>query len=395
MDILKLIQGKILSKSHVLVTARPVFMSSHVKSFDSVLLNIGFSASQKTEFATKFIEDIVEKDASKKYADVMQKLQDDKLMKDLCRNPLHLSILCMLQIEYGKDVPKSRTALYQQMHSFIMRRASSKVGTLHKEFAEKCSPLYEMAYNHLIKGSHRVAQEEMLQHMDVETVEHACFVKKEVVVSHFNLTEFYQFTHKSFQEYFAAKFIASKDQNEQAQLLRQIQQWNSFCSVVIFLCGLLLAEKQSLKDILNFISKHIPLIHSNITAEFSVIGVDHLILHCFSELSEVADLRGALSGDLDFHHVYINPWCTESCVDGLITYLQALDSTCKCNNRHCPKVIKIHYIEIVSAEEIYQKLIPAVRSCSHGDLQELTREQLRNGVLKGHNYMHLWKCSLL
>ena len=370
--ILKLIQGKILSKSHVLVTARPGFLCSHVKCFDSILLNIGYSAHQQIEFAKKFIEDIVGEDASEMYGDFIQKLDNDELMKDLCRNPLHLSILCMLQIEYGKDVPKSRTALYQQMHSFIMRRASSKVGIPHEEFVKKCSPLYKIAYNGLIQGRHRVTHEEVLQHIDVETVEHACFVMKEVVVSHFNQTVCYSFIHKSFQEYFTAVYIASKDRNEQAQLLRQIQQQSSFHTVTAFLYGLLLAEKQSLKNILDVVSDEIYLPKNpEVTMGVQFILENHnshLILRCFSELSQAADLSGVLSDDLEIGHVCFSLlWCTESCVDGLITYLRALDSACKCNNRHCPRAIKIT-MQMQCLDQrtgLYQKLIQAVCSSQH------------------------------
>ena len=378
-QIIKLLQGKLLSRCHLLITSRPSFMSSHVKSFDSVLLNIGYSADQQVEFVKKFIGDLAEEKPSEEF---ILKIRNDELVKDLCRNPLHLSILCMLQCDHGAEVPSSNTQLYQQMKEFIMKRTSSKIGLTHEEFIEKCKPLYKIAMVGLNEGRYQVGYNEIEQHIDVDTVQQLCFFSKEVQISRcFNQMTYYSFTHKSFMEYYAAEYAFSKPRAERIDLLHQIQNRSSFHMVLQFLCGLLKNDSEALSDVFELIDEEVYLPRkSEVTMGVRFIldnHSSHVGLRCLAEIENeevcarlVRELRGASNNDSVGHVCFSLLWCRDGCIDGLVKLCKALDAslTNTTNLDHEKSGIKVTVqMQCISSRPgMYRRLLHGLCSSKHG-----------------------------
>ena len=90
-DFREIIQGRMLPKCHFVVTAREE-AGIKVRECCHTLLEIeGFTKEDSRKFITKYfknMEDLAEK--------LLEKLKQDKILRDLTANPLNTALLCLL-----------------------------------------------------------------------------------------------------------------------------------------------------------------------------------------------------------------------------------------------------------------------------------------------------------
>ena len=99
----------------LLLTSRPGYAVNLMKYFDSVFINIGYDIKRRLEFIDKFAAETACEESESYFQSFKARIEADGVLSELCRNPLNLSILCMLVGETNLDLPKTRTALYEEV----------------------------------------------------------------------------------------------------------------------------------------------------------------------------------------------------------------------------------------------------------------------------------------
>ena len=86
-----------------------------MKYFDSVFINIGYDVGRRLEFIDKFAAETSTAESAPSFESFKARMEADGVLSELCRNPLNLSILSMLVGETNLELPKTRTALYEEV----------------------------------------------------------------------------------------------------------------------------------------------------------------------------------------------------------------------------------------------------------------------------------------
>ena len=219
--LLPLIQGKVLSDINLLLTARPELGAKVRRYCDSLLQIVGYSEGDAISYIDKYFRNHSDPSLAKKLKD---ELADNDELKELTSSPMNTALLCLLCEETNGMFPTKQTELYECLVSCAIRRYYAKmgVGVGKDDPSERCREqlhqLGQMAFEALLKNRLYFSEEEMRS----ENVLQLCFVTREPSRSKIKPSECYAFTHKTFQEYFAALYLASQvltDSKESKALL--------------------------------------------------------------------------------------------------------------------------------------------------------------------------------
>ena len=219
--LLPLIQGKVLSNIYLLITAR-LEMGAKVRRYcDNLLQIVGYTGDDVNSYIEKYFCNHSDPSLAKKLKD---KLADDDQLRKLTISPMNIALLCLLCEEKNGIFPTKQTELYECLVSCAIRRYFAKKGVDLGEDdpSERCrdqlNHLGKMAFKALLKNRLYFSKEEMKS----EDFLQLCFVTREPSRSKMKPTECYAFAHKTFQEYFAALYLANQvliDSNESEALL--------------------------------------------------------------------------------------------------------------------------------------------------------------------------------
>ena len=207
--LLPLIEGKVLSDIYLLLTARPEVGAKVRRYCDSLLQIVGYSEGDAISYIEQYFRNHSDPSLAKKLKD---KLAVNFQLKELTSSPMNTALLCLLCEETNGMFPIKQTELYECLVSCAIRRYYARMGV---DFgkddpSERCrEQLYQlgqMAFEALLKSRLYFSEEEMRS----ENVLQLCFVTREPSRSKIKPTECYAFTHKTFQEYFAALYLANQ-----------------------------------------------------------------------------------------------------------------------------------------------------------------------------------------
>ncbi|XP_067016042.1 protein NLRC3-like [Acropora muricata] len=207
--LLPLIQGKVLSDVYLLLTARPE-MGARVRLYcDSLLHIVGYSKGDAISYIEQYFRNHSNPSLAKKLKD---ELAVNNELNELTSSPMNTALLCLLCEETNGMFPTKQTELYDCLVSCAIRRYYAKrgVGFGKDDPSERCreqlNQLGQVAFEALLKNRLYFSEEEMRS----ETVLQLFFVTCEPSRSKMKPTECYAFTHKTFQEYFAALYLANE-----------------------------------------------------------------------------------------------------------------------------------------------------------------------------------------
>ena len=139
-------------------------------------------------------------------------LNRNRQLRELTSNPLNTALLCLVCEDTRGIFPSNRTKLYDELVSCVLRRYFAKTGgSLDdndpiKACETQLNQLGKMALKALLKDQLDFSGEELTGH-STEFLEFG-FLSREAGASKIRPKPNYAFTHKTFQEYFAAFHLA-------------------------------------------------------------------------------------------------------------------------------------------------------------------------------------------
>ncbi|KAL9964257.1 hypothetical protein ACROYT_G027873 [Oculina patagonica] len=236
----EIIQGRVLPKCHLVVTARHEAGMKVRKYCDNLLKIEGFTEEDVKEFICKYfksMEALAEK--------LLLKLKNDEILREMAANPLNTALLCLLCDEFQGIFPESRTELYLEITECVLRRYRKKKGL--SDTSEKLTEVYKTQLKHLgwiaLNGLH----EENLDFEGSEFADHKSelpgfgFLSMQPGGSKLRPCRRYAFLHKSFQEFFAGFYLSCQLLNEEItpdHLVSDIRYFNELKHVLLFSCGI-------------------------------------------------------------------------------------------------------------------------------------------------------------
>ena len=206
-----LIEGKIFSNIFLVLTARHEAGIRLRRYCDKLLEIIGYTNDDVDSYIKKYFSKHEDQSLVKK---MIYQLNNNTELRELTANPLNTALLCLLCEETNGIFPSSRTKIYDDLVSCALRRYFTKSGVSLGEGdpLERCSvqliTLGERAFKALLKNQLYFSQDD--QTSDSTDFLQLPFLSRELSVSKIRPRPCYAFTHKTFQEYFAAFYLAQQ-----------------------------------------------------------------------------------------------------------------------------------------------------------------------------------------
>ena len=246
----EIIQGRMLSKCYLVVTARHETGISLREFCDTLLEVEGFTKNDAKDFIRRYFK--TERHLAQKLLD---KLWTDASLSEITANPLNTALLCLLCEDFQGELPKGRTLLYCEIVQCVLRRYRRK-----KELPETDEDLTQL-YHTELKQLGCIALNGLLNdemYFDDSAFRNGMsplipefgFLSAQPGRSKRRPGRCYGFLHKSFQEFFAAVYLSCHLNDEEINpddLVADTRYFNEFQQVLMFTCGIL-AQKCEAKS---------------------------------------------------------------------------------------------------------------------------------------------------
>ena len=206
---LPFIKGRVFSNIYLMLTTRHETGTEVRRYCDTLLEIVGYTYQDAESYIEKYFSNHENPSLAKK---MIKKLNRSPQLRELTANPLNTALLCLVCEESEGKFPSNRTKLYDELVSCALRRYCAKKGTsLYNNdpieaFADQLSLLGKMALEALLNNQAYFTRDE-LKCRSTEFLEFG-FLSREASVSKIRPNPSYSFTHKTFQEYFAAFHLA-------------------------------------------------------------------------------------------------------------------------------------------------------------------------------------------
>ena len=236
-----IIRGRVLPDSYIVVTARHEVGVNVRECFHTLLEVEGFTKTDVQEFILKYFEEghLAEK--------LLDKLDSDRTLRDLTRNPLNAALLSLLCEDSGGKFPESRTLLYLEIVECVLRRYRLKMKL--PETKQDLLVLYKVELKQLgliaMQGLHSNSMyldESAFEGFSSVVKSGLGFLSVEAGRSKRRPSRSYAFLHKSFQEFFAALFHCCQLLDGEISvdgLIADRRYFYEFQQVLMFTSGLL------------------------------------------------------------------------------------------------------------------------------------------------------------
>ncbi|XP_070543787.1 uncharacterized protein [Ptychodera flava] len=215
-DIPDHINEKYYSWCITLITTRPRLCDEHLSQCDLHLIVKGFTSESTKIYILKYFQ--IDKEKGKKLIDEISKRRSDMsqiFVKDLLRNPLHISFLCILwedqKREEKLDFPETLSGLYLEILDCILKRYCvkkkiplSKQGSVPPEVLNDITKLGLDSLRAYKSNKSDFRRDDLSSETSLELG----FLVKDLGHSRVRIQEIYYFSHRTWLEFFSALHIA-------------------------------------------------------------------------------------------------------------------------------------------------------------------------------------------
>ena len=291
----EIIQGRLLPKCYLVVTARHEAGVQVRRHCDTLLEVEGFTEEDARNFITKYF-----KTRENLAKTLIEEIGKDKKLKDMAANPLNTALFCLVCEDFEGVFPESRTELYVEIVQCVLRRYKQKKQLpvngedFIEEYGTQLKHLGGIALNGLLEDNLDFDESQLGNHKS--ELPGFGFLSVQPGGSKLRPRRRYAFLHKSFQEWFAAYYLSRRliakeiSPSEVAVDKRFIQQLKE---VLPFVFGILSARCEETTVIL------VKSITSHLNQEVDEVRDRwfRVVLDCIKECKEENDLPTRLSRD--------------------------------------------------------------------------------------------------
>ena len=245
----EIIQGRMLPKCHIVVTARHEVGMKVRECCDTLLEIEGFTQLDARVFIAKYFK--TESQLARKLLD---KIDLDDNLRQLTKSPLNTALLCLLCEDFDGIFPQSGTQLYVEIVECVLRRYRKKKGLpdpkckdLIDIYKIQLKQLGKIAWKGLLYGNFFFEKSEF-ENCGDGLLEYG-FLSVERGRSKRRPSLYYCFLHKTFQELFAAFHLCCDVLNNEhipENLIPENKYFVEFRQVLEFTCGLLASQSEEM-----------------------------------------------------------------------------------------------------------------------------------------------------
>ena len=306
-----LVEGKELSGCHVILTSRHEVGRKLRRYCDTLWEIVGFTEEDANSFIRTYFKSINREDLLE---NLLEKIRYSDELRNLCKNPLNATLLCVLCEDLEGVFPTSRTELYTEIVLCVLRRyekkegLSSKTEDLMSIYRDDLVLLGRVALHSLRKGELYFEEHESgstsiaLSKFGFLSLQ-ASGCKRKALVR-------YAFLHKSFQEFFSGFYLACQILDGVIECVSVVKDEgfkDELKQVFLFMIGILAStSKETVESVIKIMAENINLIDPDCKED--ICELFHLALGCILEctsLSRTLGLHLHIS-DLDLTGVIIH-----------------------------------------------------------------------------------------
>ena len=373
-----LVEGKELSGCHVILTSRHEVGRKLRRYCDTLWEIVGFTEEDANSFIRTYFKNIKREDLQE---NLLQKIRYSDELRNLSKNPLNVTLLCVLCEDLEGVFPTSRTELYTEIVLCVLRRYEKKQGLSSKSedlmsiYRDDLVNLGRVALHSLRKGELYFEEHESgstsiaLSKFGFLSLQ-ASGCKRKALVR-------YAFLHKSFQEFFSGFYLACQILDgviERVSVVKDVRFKDELKQVFLFMIGILAStSKETAESVIKIMAENINLIDPH--CDKDICELFHLALDCILECTSLSRTLGLhlYISDLDLSRIYIEdsgaaPLSQVLTANSSITSLNlranrirnsgadSLSQALAANSSLTSLVLSGNYIEDAGAASIFQAL---------------------------------------
>ena len=302
-----LVEGKELSGCHVILTSRHEVGRKLRRYCDTLWEIVGFTKKDARRFIRRYFKSINREDLLE---NLLEKIRYSDELRNLSKNPLNVTLLCVLCEDLEGVFPTSRTELYTEIVLCVLRRYEKKQGLSSK--TEDVMSIYRDDLRHLGRVALQSLRKGELYFEEHESIALSKFGFLSVQASGCKRKALvrYAFLHKSFQEFFSGFYLACQILDggiDCVSVVKDDSFKDELKQVFLFMIGILAStSKETAESVIKIIAENISLIDPDCKED--ICELFHLALGCILEctsLSRTLGLHLHISDlDLSFTRIY-------------------------------------------------------------------------------------------
>ena len=290
-----LVEGKELSDCHVILTSRHEVGRKLRRYCDTLWEIVGFTEEDANSFIRTYFKNIKREDLLE---NLLKKIWYSHELRNLSKNPLNVTLLCVLCEDLEGVFPTSRTELYTEIVLCVLRRYEKKQGLSSK--SEDLMSIYRVdlvnlgrvALHSLRKGELYFEEHESgstsiaLSKFGFLSLQ-ASGCKRKAVVR-------YAFLHKTFQEFFSGFYLACQILDggiDCVSVVNDERFKDEVKQVFLFMIGILAStSKETAESVIKIMAEDINVIDRDCDKDIRVLF--NLALGCILECTSLSRTLG-------------------------------------------------------------------------------------------------------
>ena len=290
-----LVEGKELSGCHVILTSRHEVGRKPRRYCDTLWEIVGFTEEDANGFIRRYFESIKREDLLE---NLLKNIRFSDEFTNLSKNPLNVTLLCVLCEDLEGIFPTSRTELYTEIVLCVLRQyerkqgLSSKSEDLMRIYRDNLVQLGRVAFHSLRKGELYFEEHESgspsfaLSKFGFLSLQ-ASGCKRKALVR-------YAFLHKSFQEFFSGFYLACQILDggiDCVSVVKDERFKDELQQVFLFMIGILAsASKETAESVIKTMAENINLIDPDCKEDIRELF--RLALGCILECTSLSRTLG-------------------------------------------------------------------------------------------------------